>query len=234
MSRGGRSNQRKPKRSSRRGTRSSRAVRDRFKREQGARELRERVLIVCEGAETEVGYFEGFRKHHHLSTLDVRVVGGDEAGTHPHSIIQHAEKLLRTAAREGDPFDRAWAVVDRDDHQDIGQAIAQPQERKAKPQIRMALSNPCFEVWYLQHYRYSTRCQTRDEASAELRKLLGGRYEKSDRLFDELLPQQAEAIRNAGRLRKHHEDVSGHQAPWEHNPRTDVDILVAFLNGLMK
>lgn len=64
------------------------------------------MLIVCEGEKTEPNYFRAFP----LATLDVRVVG---AGANTRSVVEIAIQE-RDRARSTDPFDRVWAVFDRD------------------------------------------------------------------------------------------------------------------------
>src|ERR1035437_553946 len=80
---------------------------------------RRRILIVCEGAKTEKLYFTGISRELRLTATVIEVVGGDEAGTAPKSIVEHAKALNASAKRRKEPFQDTWCVFDRDDHLQI-------------------------------------------------------------------------------------------------------------------
>lgn len=79
-----------------------------------------------------------------------------------------------------------------------------------KEGFRLALSNPCFELWYLLHFTYTTahfqdyeaiKTQQLDKAN----RLPG--YEKTKNYWSVLDDKANTAIANAKELKKHHEDL---------------------------
>ena len=181
------------------------------------------ILIVCEGAKTEPYYFKELKRRWKLHTAQVEIRGKD-CGSDPLSVVDHALALRKQRKKDSKsggmlPYDQVWCVIDRDHHAKLKQALNKAQKNK----LHVALSVPCFEVWYLLHYRYSTKpFEYCDELIKELRKELpGGEYDKANP------PLQNKsidvALKNAGLLRKHSEETSSS------NPFTDVDLLVATL-----
>ncbi len=181
------------------------------------------MLIVCEGAKTEPLYFRALCKDRQLSAAEVEICG-EECGTHPRSVVDYAARRKKQAQREKYPYDAVWCVFDRDEHLKIHEAL----NRADDCGIRVAYSNPCFELWLLLHYRYSTAHTERDAAVSELKGYVPS-YTKSTDVYDTLRDKQPAAIGNAARLREHHEDVNDGRPE---NPSTSVDLLVTELNRL--
>lgn len=100
-----------------------------------------RTLVVCGGV-TEREYFELARAELHASAMKVCAVGRDPLG-----IVRYADKLKSEAERRDEAFAEVWAVTDVDDFKNL--AEAQTQARKLG--IHLAISNPCFEVWLIDH-----------------------------------------------------------------------------------
>jgi hypothetical protein len=199
-----------------------RGFRKDFRRERRARRPLPTVLVVCEGAKTEPGYFTAFCQAHGIHA-HVRVCG-EECGSHPKSVVDYAAKEMRRAKRDRNPFERTWCVFDRDAHEEFSAAL----DRARSLKIGVALSNPCFELWYLLHLApYSTGYIDRDDAQAKVGEFIAG-YHKSMRVFDRL-PDRARALEDAARLRRHHQAANG--TGFE-NPSTSVDLLVLELTAL--
>jgi hypothetical protein len=139
-------------------------------------------------------------------------------------VIECAVQLRDAAKNQNDPFEEVWCVFDRDEHQKIDEALVRARDCK----IRVAFSNPCFELWLLLHHEYTSAYLERDKAASLLKRHLPG-YHKSTDVYDRLLPNQQAAIDSAQRLRQWHQEA-GHKET--ENPSTRVDILVAELNAL--
>lgn len=179
------------------------------------RNLRQRILIVCEGAKTEPNYFRGFRVNKQIYEIDIQGIGYNTA-----SLVRQAVSL-----KEG--YDQVWCVFDRDSFpaQDFNAAfeIARPHD------IKIAYSNEAFELWYLLHFHYYDAAIPRREYCAKLTELLGHKYEKnSEVIYEELLGRQADAIRNAKKLYSNYKPCR----PERDNPSTTVHLLVSALNEL--
>jgi hypothetical protein len=125
------------------------------------REPKPVILIVCEGEKTEPGYFEGFARACHNSR--VRITLAPEHGV-PRTLVATAKKHKKSAEdaarREDDEnlaFDAVWCVFDVDDHPQIADARQMARDNC----IELAVSNPCFELWLLLHFRDSPGMQHR-------------------------------------------------------------------------
>ena len=171
---------------------------DSLKRRRPRRNPLPRVLIVCEGIRTEKGYFQSLR-HAERIPIDLEILAG---GT-PKTLVERAVKRKReadtTAKKSGDPnsrFDEVWCVFDVDEHPFLPEA----KQQAADNQIQVAVSNPCFELWVLLHFRDQNRHIERSKVQHACRQELPG-YEKalpSDKLF----PKYPEALKRAQELDK--------------------------------
>ena len=120
------------------------------------------ILIVCEGEKTEPQYFDGFRKAYRNPRVDIEICS--EHGV-PLTLVKIAKRRKQerreVADRERDEniaYDSVWCVFDVDDHPQINEA-----KQMAKTnEIDLAISNPCFELWLILHFRNNPGMQHRD------------------------------------------------------------------------
>jgi len=184
------------------------------------------ILIVCEGEKTEPNYFNGLRQVERLhATRVLEIVGGDEAGTHPKSIVKYA-KEKKAELRPGDPkYDAIWCVFDRDDHERIHEAFVMAEANGFK----VAFSNESFELWILLHYKDQRGAMGRRQLLREVKKEIPG-YEKGMKnIYALTIDKQSDAISRAKTLRlMHNNNGSDKQA----NPSSTVDKLVEYLLSL--
>jgi hypothetical protein len=139
--------------------------RDRDRRPARRRPFREPkpiILIVCEGTRTEPEYFKGFVKDH--QNPRVRIEVAHTSGV-PLTLVKHArEKKAQAeddARRENDKnlaYDAVWCVFDIDEHP----AIPRATDMARSNGIQLAISNPCFELWLLLHFRDEPGMSHRD------------------------------------------------------------------------
>lgn len=110
----------------------------------------QRILIYCEGRNTEPSYFRQFR----LPTVTVTC---KEEGYNTKSLVERAIILKEAAAEKGNPYDQVWCVFDRDppsankvghSAKNFNEAI-QLAERKG---LHVAYSNQAFEYWLILHF----------------------------------------------------------------------------------
>jgi len=182
------------------------------------------VLIVCEGEKTEPTYFKDLRRDRRLSAAEVEICG-KECASHPRLVVDYALKRKREEKRAKLPYDSVWCVFDQDDHKKIEEALIRARDNE----IQVAFSNPCFELWYLLHFEYSTAERHRDAVVSLLKNGHLPGYDKSESVYHSLLEHQECATQNAGRLRQHHSTAGNKETQ---NPSTSVDRLVTDLNSL--
>ena len=147
---------------------------------------RRKILIVCEGECTEPIYFRGLCRKWRLGTVSVKVIG-KECGSSPTEVVNFA-KSMKLA------YKTTWCVMDVEQHPTLDQAIADAQASN----LKIALSNPCFEYWYLLHFE---KVGTPLPSCKDVQKALNshyGAYKKSEPgVFDVVYPRTDAAIANS-------------------------------------
>jgi hypothetical protein len=168
---------------------------------------------------TEPEYIEGFRVAQGTTTVRVHVVapGGD-----PLALVETAASMRDAAEararRSGDPneaFDEAWCVFDVDTHERFGQG-----RRAAEAAgIRVAISNPCFELWLLLHFVSHAAHVSADEVRRRLRRHLP-KYDKHVR-YEDFAAGYGNAVQRASELERRHAEIEREGA----NPSTAMHTL---------
>lgn len=207
------------------------------KRGQRRRTVKPVILIVTEGALTEPQYFAHYRNRQ--TNIEIRVIGGRTGGgeTDYTSLIRKAAEYKNKNQMSESNGDAVWVVADGDVNYNSPDPVREKDLMLAKARkqadakgIRLAISNPCFEFWYLLHFQYTTR-YFRDYTAVEnaLTTYLPD-YEKSDDVYSQLCERTDTAIQNAGRVAQYHLQ-NGNKPPFgiAVNPFTDIYQLVESL-----
>lgn len=170
--------------------------------------------MVCEGKVTEPEYIQGFVRKARNATVEVRIHG--EHGD-PRKLVEMAknEKQQATARakREGDDFlryDEVWCAFDRDQHERFEDACQMARDN----QLELAVSNACFELWLLLHFRESPGAQDREHVRKMLKKFLPDYDKHFD--FERIADRVDQATKRARRLDKEAKQVGEPQR----NPTT--------------
>lgn len=128
-------------------------------------------MVVCEGKNTEPRYFDKFATEFRNGSVKVEILKGK--GT-PATIVSRAIKEAQhlTEASKGgraNSFDRefeVWAIFDADNNSDV--ELKDAKKAAAAAGVKVAFSNPCFEVWILMHYRNVDGALNQRNAQSEL------------------------------------------------------------------
>jgi hypothetical protein len=192
-----------------------------IERRTARRETFDRMLIVTEGEQTEVNYFEEIRRECRVSSAVVRVCASD--GTNPMQVVDYAAELCGRTRQ----WERVYAVIDRDNHARFNEALAAASrldgsirnDEKKPIAFKAVPSNPCFELWLLIHFQRSEAHIHRDDVFRLLARHIDGYRKGSQGLFAATKPSLDIAYENAKRLRDRLEQPA-------QNPSTDVDLLV--------
>lgn len=199
------------------------------------RKIRGRILIVCEGKETEPNYFSSFPK---LDNVSVVTTGGKGS---PSQVVKKALEL-RDKAKQS-PYDAVWAVFDKDNFTDFKTAIDTAQGK----QIGCAWSNEAFELWFIYHFENPTSAISRNDYGSKIEAHVkqGAKKQKLSQY------QKFSYQKNDGNVRRTLLDCGGNeenaikwaekqaqeQGKWhgenwdKHNPCTMVYLLVKQLLG---
>jgi hypothetical protein len=206
---------------------------DALRREAQKREPYDLVLIVCEGGKTEPKYLKELRDAFKLSTANIKIAG-DECGSSPRSVVDYALTMYRKEKK----YNRVFCVFDKDRHPTYKEALERVRTvRMGKgDSIQAITSVPCFEIWILLHFCYTTKAFGSTGSSGSicasviktLKKYISDYNKGAGGLFSRLKERMPNAIIHASRLEKHIEDSESD------NPSTKMHELVKYLRDLKK
>ena len=136
-------------------------------------DVRNEVLILTNGKESEKNYFDLINKYYKSEyKINIEFLNGDPL------------YLANYAIGKNNKYNQIWIVVDVDDFQD---RIVETRKKikKYKNSINLILSNRSFEVWLLNHFScFKKNCgkeELKKEINTQLTKLKWSKsYEKSD------------------------------------------------------
>jgi hypothetical protein len=131
-------------------------------------EQKKRIVVFCEGEVTEATYLEELGRLYRSHRIEVHPKPNGRNA--PINLVL-AAKAARAKSVEND--DEFWAVFDRDQHHGIPEAFQIAKDSG----VKIAFSNPCFEMWLLVHFQAQTAHIARNALPKMLRKFMHG-YEK--------------------------------------------------------
>jgi RloB-like protein len=144
-----------------------------MKRPHRPKQRKKRFLLYCEGEVTEPEYFRDLRRFLRNPLVEIEI--GDGKRNDPKGLVELAKKrrdaAQRDAKREKDEsllFDEVWCVFDVDDHANLREAIQQA----AAASISLAISNPCFELWILIHFKDQWSYISGVQSQSDLRRFI--------------------------------------------------------------
>jgi hypothetical protein len=136
------------------------------------------------------------------------------------SLVDRAIAKKKLELREqkrsaGRPYDEIWCVFDVDDHADLQGAIGRADQHG----IKVAVSHPCIELWFILHFEDQTAYIERQHAQSRSKTLLGCKKLLTEQALLELAGRHEEAARRAKKLDRKHE---GDGSPPRSNPSSEV------------
>lgn len=188
----------------------------------------ETCLIITEGTETEVNYFENIKKiinnrYRNREIQENYPIKVEGKGRSTSVLVNEA---IKRKNREN--FSKVWVVFDKDDNSDFDEAIKLAKENN----IEVAWSNESFELWLLLHFQDLSVGIKRNQYLSNLNNhfknnnINNGIYNKNiSNIFDVMIDKVDMAIMRSEKLRKYYERNSEYYAS-NMNPGTTVDILV--------
>ena len=187
------------------------------------REPKHRILVVCEGKVTEPEYFKALQHEFRNSLVHVEI---DKQAGVPLTVVKRAidlESQANAEAKENRDDDRkyddVWCVFDVDEHPHLNEAL----ELAKKSEMKVALSNPCVELWALLHFQEQNQQIHRHDVQRALREHLP-RYDKVLD-FDKMKTWYAKAVERAQSLQKRAEATGDPNR----NPSTGVYLLTELI-----
>ena len=196
----------------------------------------ETILIVCEGTKTECNYLRDFCRIYKLNTANIIVISATR-GSAPISIINYAIEYAENTL----DIDHVICLFDRDEHQSYQQALDKIKNHKprrnakSKPKYHAITSTPCFEIWLLLHFTYSTRAfyksgnkSAGDNLIDALREYMPRYVKNTSNLFSQLQEKLPIAIQHAKQLTAYNQETKSV------NPSTNVNELMERLINLIR
>lgn len=110
--------------------------------------------MFCEGQRTEPEYLDALKREpavREVAAVDLRVETRSK-GSMPLTLVRLAAEARDRALREQGEVDEFWCVFDVEwpiNHPGLAEAL----EIAAQNAIRVAVTNPCFELWLLLHFQ---------------------------------------------------------------------------------
>ncbi len=175
---------------------------DDYKRLKAFKEPRKSILIVCEGEKTEPIYFNSLKEVLRLIMVDVEIVG---EGAAPITVVNRAiarreeRKQIVKKSLTKTEYEVIYCVIDVDTHETLDQTI----DKARGNEICVILSNPCFEYWYILHFRKTSAPFNRSQdTKAALRREHPAYNESDTTIFNVVYPKTSDAIKHSKEVLK--------------------------------
>ena len=131
--------------------------------------------MFCEGTRTEPEYIEALKKEPEIrdtASVEIRI-DMDASGAVPMTLVNAAAKARVRNSQEQGEIDEVWCLFDVEWPQNHPK-LAEARAMAAESDVRLAISNPCFELWLTLHFKNYTAWLDND-AAMKLRRF----YDKS-------------------------------------------------------
>ncbi len=206
---------------------------DDYKRREAFKEPRKSILIVCEGEKTEPIYFNALKDRLRMAMVDVEIVGEGAAPiTVVNSAIELREERKQIASKSliKTEYEIIYCVIDVEAPQPHGSLIDAVIKAKDN-KLEIILSNPCFEYWYILHFRKTSAPFSRSrDAKSALRQQHPAYSESDTTIFNVVYPKTSDAIKHSKEvLNEQHNDSEDLR---DCNPSTHVHKIVEYLQNM--
>jgi len=205
---------------------------DDYKRREAFKEPRKSILIVSEGSKTEPIYFNSLKSNLRLAMVEVEIVG---EGAAPINVVDRAIELREERKRHTKnsltkaAYDLVYCMIDVEapKAESLPRAVNKAKDNK----LEAILSNPCFEYWYILHFRKTSAPFNRSQdAKSALRREHPAYSESDTTIFDVVYPKTGEAIKRSKEvLKEQHNDAEDLS---DCNPSTHVHKIVEYLHNM--
>ena len=175
-------------------------MRNRIRRISRKRKPKKTILIVCEGEKTERYYLNGLKREETVSEVFAITVVPGKGG----SRSQIIDRAINQKAQRRE-MDVVLCVFDTESLEttQAKEDLAAARQEADRNNITLYMSNPAFEVWFLAHFRRTSRSfRNCDAVIVELHRewsaAFGQPYNKSDvQVYQRLATHTQDAVTNA-------------------------------------
>lgn len=188
---------------------------------------RKRKKIIVVGTEgdnkTEILYLQELEK----KQTDYHFLFAQGNETDPIKIVRNTIKKASHEEISKRHGDLAVSIFDLDLDRSKEKQLLVAKAIANKHGVKIITSNPCFEVWYLEHFGYTSKPFASSEAVIKELKRKLPEYQKNKCDINQLYPKTKDAIHNSKRLIEHHKRNGKNDA--FSNPNTNVFEVVEVL-----
>ena len=159
--------------------------------------------MFCEGTKTEPDYLSALKQEPAVrdsASVDIRI-DQNVSGAVPLTLVKAAAEARDRNSQEQGEIDEVWCLFDVEwpkNHPNLREARAMAETSE----VRLAISNPCFELWLALHFENRTAWLDNDAAG----RLRRDHDNSSGKRLDGLkyMPRRADAAERARALTKKH------------------------------
>ena len=186
---------------------------------------RERNSIIVFNAEgrnkTESIYLSNFKTRNTI----IRCPSGNS--TDPRNMFSELKKYCLERDINKEYGDKIYLFVDSDLKEDKIEVLKSIKKECEKIGADIILSVPTFEVWFLNHFRYSTKeFKSGEDVLKELNKYILD-YKKENNYYTLISDKTENAVKNSIKLEKHHIDLNKDLLSNECNPYSGVHKVIS-------
>lgn len=185
-------------------------------------------LIVAEGEnKTELIYFNNFNVRDALYNFKLEPA----SVTDPCNMVRRTKIFIKKYDIRQNDGDIVFCLMDTDDNQDKKSQINEAIRTCKKQKIFPIISSPCFEIWFLNHFEFST-CRFNNQLLLSRLRESGKipNYSKSKDVFPLLKDNIITAKDNSILQKKFHRELGLSLDEFGANPFTDVDKMIDLID----
>ncbi len=189
------------------------------------RKQKSKILIAAEGKnKTEKTYFSNFEDG--KKSYNITYARGNN--TDPLKLVKMLIKEIDELKLDLQDDDVAYCIFDTDVDPNKNKIIEEAIQLARKNNIKIITSSPCFELWFLLHYDYTTANMDSEEVIKRLKEYYP-KYEKNINIYPDIIKEIDLAIDCAKKLEKYQTDNNRRIGTVEANPNTEVYKIVEYL-----
>ena len=182
------------------------------------RKQKSKILIAAEGKnKTEKTYFSNFENG--KKPYNITYARGNN--TDPLKLVKMLIKEIDNLKLDLQDDDIAYCIFDTDVDPNRNKIIEEAIQLAKTHNIKIITSSPCFELWFLLHYEYTTASMNNEDVIKRLKSHYS-KYSKNCNIYPVISSKTKIAYDSAKKLEKYQIDNSRNIKSVEANPHTEV------------
>ncbi len=179
------------------------------------------VIIGCEGKNrTETIYLN------HFSSRECIIKFSTGNHTDPVGMVNDLIQYMKKLNFNLNDGDKAYLLLDTDVNENKAEQIKQAKKNCEEKGIILITSTPTFEIWYLLHFKYTTKTYQNSKEVKNYIKNIIDKYTENMDVFDILKDRIGQAIKNANKLEMFQKSIHKELENENCNPYTSVHHLI--------